>query len=92
MPEEEIKTTQEEQHILEMAKKKNPNQTLFKTVVNAEFIYPEDPKTPEETAHRAILKRTCDKACERLQPIFRLMLIEMLEAQSKHYTTDKKEG
>ena len=68
--------------------KKEP---MLRTTIEAEFIYPDGATTPEELAHRKLLQTITDKAVVRLQPIFRAMTIEILEAQSAHYVNQEPE-
>jgi len=68
-----------------------PKQVMLKTILTAEFVYPTEAKTVEEVEHRKILQMVTDKATERMQPIFRAMITEVLDAQSKHYVNPKSE-
>jgi nitrate reductase assembly molybdenum cofactor insertion protein NarJ len=75
-----------------MSKKETiPKQVMLKTVVAAEFVYPDEATTIEQIEHRKILQMVTDKAAERLQPIFRAILTEILDAQSRHYVHPIKE-
>lgn len=73
-----------------MADAEPKKQVMLKTILTAEFVYPEEAKTVAEVEHRKILTMVTDKAAERLQPIFRAMLTEILDAQSKHYVNTEK--
>ena len=68
-----------------------PEQATLNTILTAEFVYPNEPKSVTEIEHRKILQMVTDKATQRMQPIFRALLIEILEAQSKHYVNPKSE-
>lgn len=57
--------------------------------LNAQFSWAEEPKNDEEKASREVSNAVLQVAAEKLQPIVSAMLVELLEAQSKHYIVGK---
>jgi len=57
----------------------------LRTEIRAKFATQQEPD-PATAANIAILNQHVDAVCESLQPVFRLLIIEMLELKRKTHT------
>jgi hypothetical protein len=67
------------------------NNIAMETVLTARFVPRVAPESPEEQASIDALNMHAEEIAEKLQPVFRDLVLSMLELKRPHFTTPKVE-